>query len=211
MRYRGVTLSRGLVFFCITFLLVLGLFVVPAGAQTDDPIAGQTAFIEVTNNNIVNAIGPVAVAGCTVARDATVVVADEDETQVELVNGQNARITGGANAITIEGTGANGTFENLSPTGDDEQFGSAGETQTGMVISSTGIVCGDSGGTGGDNNANAAETQYNADGKEVTVIIETIPDKKILVDTGGPTLPMIGGLILALGLVGLGIFLLRRT
>ena len=80
-----------------------------------------------------------------------------------------------------------------------------------MVISSTGIVCGDSGGTGGDNNANAAETQYNADGKEVTVIIDTIPDKKVLVDTGGPTLPMIGGLILALGLVGLGTFLLRRT
>jgi hypothetical protein len=80
-----------------------------------------------------------------------------------------------------------------------------------MVISSTGIVCGDSGGTGGDNNGNAAETQYNADGKEVTVIVDTIPDKKILVDTGGPTLPMIGGLILALGLVGLGTLLLRRT
>jgi hypothetical protein len=45
----------------------------------------------------------------------------------------------------------------------------------------------------------------------VTVIIDTIPDKKVLVDTGGPTLPMIGGLILALGLVGLGTFLLRRT
>ncbi len=196
MRYRGVALSRGLVFFCIAFLLILGLFVVPAGAQTDDPIAGQTAFIEVTNNtnnNIVNAIGPIAVAGCTVARDATIVVADEDETQVELVNGQNARIRGGTNAITIEGTGANGTFENLSPTGGDGQFGSAGETQTGMVISSTGIVCGDSGGTEGNNNANAADAQYAADGKEVTVIIDTIPDKKVLVDTGGLGLPIIGG------------------
>ena len=114
MRYRGVALSRGLVFFCITFLLVLGLFVVPAEAQTDDPMAGQTAFIDVTNDDIVNAIGPVAVAGCTVARDATIVVADEDETQVELVNGQNAQITGWANAITIEGTGANGTLETPS-------------------------------------------------------------------------------------------------
>ena len=213
MRYGGVALSRGLVFFCITFLLVLGLFVVPAGAQTDDPIAGQTAFIEVRNNDIVNAIGPIAVAGCTVARDATIVVADEDETQVELVNGQNARITGGANAITIEGTGANGTFENLSPTGGDERFGRAGETQTGMVISSTGIVCGGSGGNGGDNNANAAQTQYNAADAQYAddVIKGTIPDKKILIDTGGPGLPMIGGVILAIGLVGLGIFLLRRT
>ena len=86
----------------------------PVGAQSDDPIAGQTAFIEVTNNDIVNAIGPIAVAGCTVARDATIVVADEDETQVELVNGQNAQITGWANAITIEGTGANGTLETPS-------------------------------------------------------------------------------------------------
>ena len=57
----------------------------------------------------------------------------------------------------------------------------------------------------------AAAAQYNADGKEVTVIIDTIPDKKVLVDTGGPSWPMIGGVILAVGLVGLGIFLLRRT
>ncbi len=45
MRYGGVALSRGLVFFCITFLLVLELFVVPAGAQTDDPIAGHTKYV----------------------------------------------------------------------------------------------------------------------------------------------------------------------
>ncbi len=202
-----------MVFFCTACLFVLGLFVVPVGAQqTADPIAGQTAFIEDQDGDgTVDTIGPIAVAGCTVARDATIVVADEDETQVELVNGQNARIRGGANAITIEGTGANGTFVNLSPTGGDGQFGIAGETQTGMVISSTGIVCGDSGGTGGDNNANAADAQYAADGKEVTVIMDTIPDKKVLVDTGGPGLAMVGGVILAIGLVGLGIFLLRRT
>jgi hypothetical protein len=43
------------------------------------------------------------------------------------------------------------------------------------------------------------------------VIIETIPDKKLLVDPGGPSLPMVGGLFLAFGLVGLGLVLLRRT
>ncbi len=52
--------------------------------------------------------------------------------------------------------------------------------------------------------------QYNADGKEVTVIIDTIPDKKVLVDTGGPGLITIG-VFVALGFVGLGIFLLHRT
>jgi hypothetical protein len=44
----------------------------------------------------------------------------------------------------------------------------------------------------------------------VTVIIETIPDQKILVDTGGPALVTIGAVV-ALGLVSLGIYLLRRT
>jgi hypothetical protein len=62
---------------------------------------------------------------------------------------------------------------------------------------------------GGNNTP--ADHQYMADGKEVTVIVETIPDKGKLVDTGGPSLAVIGGVILAIGLVGLGIFLLRRT
>jgi hypothetical protein len=61
-------------------------------------------------------------------------------------------------------------------------------------------------GTGG-----ADDHQYNAGGKAVTVIVKTIPDKKVLVDTGGPSLPMIGGVFLALGLMGLGTLLLRRT
>ena len=50
--------------------------------------------------------------------------------------------------------------------------------------------------------------QYNTDGKEVTVIVETIPDQKILVNTGGPPLP---GLLLAVGVIDAGIVLLRRV
>jgi hypothetical protein len=208
MRHRGVALWRDMVFFCIASLFVLGLLVVPAGAQQSDPIAGQTVFIEDNDTNgTVDALGPIAVADCTVARDATIMVEDAGGMQVELINGDNVTITGRPESITIEATDPETTFGDLDP----------GAGEAGRVISSTGIVCGGSGGTGGnggtggDNNGNAAETQYNADGKEVTVIIETIPDKKILVDTGGPTLPMIGGLILALGLVGLGTLLLRRT
>ena len=52
--------------------------------------------------------------------------------------------------------------------------------------------------------------QYNAGGKEVTVIIDTIPDKKVLVDTGGLGLVTVG-MFVALGFVGLGVYLLRRT
>jgi hypothetical protein len=215
MQHRGVMLSRGLVLLCSTSLFFLGMFVVSAGAQTADPIAGQTAFIEDQDDDgTVDSIGPIAVAGCTVDADAAIVVEDENGTQVELFNGQNATITGASNAITIEGTGTNGTFDNLNPTGGDPATFDPGQ---GRVVSSTGIACGDSGGNGGNGTASGGtdggpdDAQYNADGKEVTVIVETIPEKKILVDTGGPTLPMIGGVILAVGLVGFGIFLLRRT
>ena len=68
-----------------------------------------------------------------------------------------------------------------------------------------GVACEELSGTGGG----ADDHQYNAGGKEVTVIVETIPDKKILVDTGGLSLVAIG-MFVALGLVGLGLYLLRR-
>ena len=212
MQHRGVVLPHGLVFFCIASLFVLGLFAVPARAQqTSDPIAGQTAFIEVGTGGTVNSIGPIAVADCTVARDATIVVEDEDGTQVELVNGVNATITGTPESITIEGTGASGTFDGLRPSGGDGEFGSAGATDDGEVVSSAGITCGDTTSPNRDRGAEADDAQYRAEDKEITVIVETIPDKKILVDTGGPSLAMIGLLVLALGFVGLGILLLRRV
>jgi hypothetical protein len=44
----------------------------------------------------------------------------------------------------------------------------------------------------------------------VTVIVETILDKKVLVDTGGAGLVTIG-VFVALGFVGFGVYLLRRT
>ncbi len=62
------------------------------------------------------------------------------------------------------------------------------------------------------------DAQYRTEGKEVTVIVDsipdkvikgTIPDKKVLVDTGGPGL-VTTGVFVALGLVGFGVYLLRR-
>ena len=70
-----------------------------------------------------------------------------------------------------------------------------------------GVACEELSGTGGG----ADDHQYNAGGKEVTVIVETIPDKKILVDTGGPSFATVGALLIGLGLVGFGIRILRRT
>jgi len=203
MQHRGVALPHGLIFFCIASLFILGLFGVPAGAQPSDPIAGQTVFIEGSDGNgKVDALGPIAVADCTVARDATIVVDDAGGTQVELINGDNATITGRPESITIEATDPESTFKDLDP--------NAGEA--GKVVRSTGIECGGTSGNGADTGGNEADdAQYHAEGKEMTVIVDTIPDKKILVDTGGPSLAMIGLLVLALGFVGLGILLLRRV
>ena len=75
-----------------------------------------------------------------------------------------------------------------------------------------GVACEElANGDGGASLGGADDAQYRTDGKKVTVIVETIPHKKILVDTGGASLPTIGGILVALGLVSLGIVLLRRT
>jgi micrococcal nuclease len=73
-----------------------------------------------------------------------------------------------------------------------------------------GQACEDFDYTGGSVVDGPDDHQYNTDGKEVTVIVETIPDKKVLVDTGGPGLIMVG-VFVALGLMGFGVYLLRRT
>ena len=49
------------------------------------------------------------------------------------------------------------------------------------------------------------------DGIPDDVIKESIPDNKVLVDTGGPGVPLLGGSLVAMGLLSLGIALLRRT
>jgi hypothetical protein len=73
-----------------------------------------------------------------------------------------------------------------------------------------GVACEELANGGGASLGGADDAQYRTEGKEVTVIIETIPDQKKLVDTGGPGLSMIG-VFVALGLMSFGVYLLRRT
>ncbi len=154
----------------------------PVGAQTD-PLAGETANITATDIGI-------TVADCEADPNATVVsltVADaaNDATQETFTEGDNADFQFGSQGITI------------TPQGDD--LGDLEGVTTGTVVSSEGITCGDAtggnggnGGGGGDNeNATrtAAELQYN-------IIIETIPNKLVLANTGG--WPILAGAALML-------------
>ena len=219
MQHRGVVLSRGLVFFCVASLFVLGLFVVPAIAQ--DAGAGPPAGTRVTSSNPENPVSPpnlfvIPARGCTVAEGASVTLADYDGTQGKVVDGRGVDITATASQISIKITGDQ-FFSDVAtfPDPADDDF-DTGNTAGGItVVTTTGISCQYTGTNQqpADDTANAAQDQYNAADAQYAddVIKDTIPDKTILIETGGPSLPMIGGVILAIGLVGLGIFLLQRT
>lgn len=152
--------------------------------QATDPLAGQTAFIKDTDSDgTADTVGPIAVADCTVAADATIVVEDADETQATLVNGQNVTmtVTSTPDGISIEGTDPDGNIVDENPTGGDSDF----DTGTGKVISSTGITCGD--GTSSSNGAATQQQDTNkgplaggvAIGNDVLVkgdLIRTLPD-----------------------------------
>jgi hypothetical protein len=220
MQYRGVVSPHGLVFFWLASLLVLGLFVVPAIAQ--DTGAGPPAGTPATGSNPDNPAGnpdliTIPAQGCRIAEGASVTLQDDEgDTQARFVDGQRGiEITATDSQIRIEGP------NDTTSMGDHATFPDPGDTSFSTngnytVVTTTGISCQ---GTGAnqqptdDDNANAAQDQYNAADDQYAddVIKDTIPDKKILVDTGGPILPIIGGVILAMGLVGLGVFLLRRT
>ncbi len=218
MRYRDVVLSRGLVFFCLLSLLVLGIVVVPAIAQ--DTGAGPPAGTPVTASNPESPNSPpnlfvIPARGCTVSEGASVTLQEDDGTQARVVDGRGVGITATASQISIKITAAEQFLSDVAtfPDPNDQSFDTGNEI---TVVTTTGISCQGTG-TGqqpADDDANAAQDQYNAAADQYAgndVIKDTIPHKKILVDTGGPILPMIGGVILAIGLVGLGIFLLRRT
>ena len=99
------------------------------------------------------------------------------------------------NQLRIEGPPDESLEQNAVERFPDDAFINAGDW---TVVTTTGVGCQ---GTGAnqqpaDDNTNAAEDQYGDD-----ILMDTIPDKRILIETGVPSLPMIGGVILALGIV----------
>jgi hypothetical protein len=206
MQHRGMVSPHGVIFFCVASLLILGMFVLQARAQqTSDPLAGVDATFENTDAQADDAANRVLIpaSDCRVDRAATVTVrnvsasGNPNEQPVRLVHGEGGiQITPESRQLVIERSGG----ENI-----DSLTGRQGE-----VVRSAGVVCGVSNQTG-DNRGSTSEVddhQYGVGDKKVTVIVETIPDKKILVDTGGPP---VGALFLGLGLVGLGVLVLRSA
>ena len=216
MQYRGVLLSRGLIFFCISSLFVLGLFVVPAIAQDTGagPPEGTPAPGTDTNGDTSLDLATIAANNCSVSPGASVTLSDYDGTRARFIDGRlGIEITATGNQLRIQGPPDVSLEQNAVETFPDDAFFNDGDW---TVVTTTGISCqgtGDANQQPADDDANAAQTQYNAADAQYgdDVIKDTIPDKTILVDTGGPSLPMSGGVILAIGLVGLVIFMLRRT
>ena len=216
MQHRGVVLPYSLIF-CISSLLLLGLLVVPAIAQESG--SGPPAGTPVTASNPESPTSPpnlfvISARGCTVSEGASITLEEEDGTRARLVDGRDVDITATSTQIRINITGGQFLSDVATfPDQDDRSFDTGNPI---TVATTTGITCRDTGANQqADDNAGTPtrspdDAQYAAGGKEVTVIVDTIPDK-ILADTGGPSISMIGVLLLSAGLVGLGILVLRRV
>jgi hypothetical protein len=198
----------------ITLVLMLAA---PTGAQNAQAGEGPPAGTPAQGSNPDSPsdtpdLVTISAEGCRVSEGASVTLEDGDGTTARFVDGQsNIEITATNGQIRLEGPNDDFIGDHAVETS-DPGFDTDGDY---AVVTTTGISCQGTG-TPADTDqqpadANAATDQYRAEDKEITVIVETIPDKKILVDTGGPSLAMIGLLVLALGFVGLGIFLLRRV
>ena len=192
MQRASAVSAWGAVFVALAFMALIFSQSGPVGAQTD-PLAGETAKIRATT------IGPISVADCTVTSAATVVVEDADGTRATFTNRQNGNvtITADANGITIEAAVAGEDIEGENVTGGNPQTFDAGN---GTVVSSTGITCGDDDtGTNENNRADTdtpSEDQYESN----DVIRKTVPDKP-LPKTGGTSLILGAGVLLAVAAI----------
>ena len=147
-----------------------------------DP-AGETARVTegtTDTDDIVDRI-VVPLAGCEVASDASVVVADNDGTNVTLTNNQNVTITPDDDAVTIEGADAGGNLTDLAPAGGDNQFGTVSETVEGELVSSEGITCGRDGEGGNDDNDGANAGNDNGDNARTADELRDLGCEELLV------------------------------
>jgi hypothetical protein len=193
-------------------MITLMLLAAPAGAQNAQAGEGPPAGTPAQGSNPDSPsdtpdLVTIPAEGCRVSEGASVTLEDGDGTTARFVDGQRSiEITATNGQIRLEGPNDDFIGNHAVETS-DPGFDTDGDY---AVVTTTGISCQGTGTPADQQPAddNAAAAQYGAQDKEITVLVETIPDKKVLVDTGGPP---VGMLLLALGFVGLGFLVLRRV
>ena len=143
MQHRDVVSPYGLIFFCISSLFVLGLFVVPAVAQ--DNGSGPPAGTPARGSNPDNPAGipdliTIPAERCTVAEGASVTLEDDEgETQARFVDGQqDIEITATDSQIRIEGPNDQNIGDHATFPDGDTSFSTNGNY---TVVTTTGISC----------------------------------------------------------------------
>jgi hypothetical protein len=153
----------------------------------------------------------ISASGCTVDEGASVTLQDGDGTEARFVDGSsNIQITATSSDIRIAGPNDDFIGDHAEFSTSDRSFDTNGVY---TVVTTTGISCQGQGPTTNRNTqrqpTERTTTRGNADdqyGKKV--VVDTIPDKKKLSKTGGPP---VFATLLAVGFLGTGILLLRRT
>jgi hypothetical protein len=224
MQYQAAkSLRSWLLYFVCTVLSVVlctALFALPAAAQVS-PLAGTPA--QGTNPDSPSSppdLVTIAAEGCTVSEGASITLEDGDGTEARFVDGQlGIEITSTGDQIMIEGPNDDYIGDHAVSTS-DPGFDTDGDY---AVVTTTGIAC-EGGGTTPDeppatedldgdeslegDDTTAAGDQYDAttddtattakDGIPSEKKIIDVPKQKVLIDTGGPPLLLLGAALMCL-------------
>jgi hypothetical protein len=229
MQYQTAAKSQGslLLFLVCTVLLLVSvaLFALPAAAQ-QSPLAGTPA--QGTNPDSPSSppdLVTIAAEGCTVSEGASITLEDGDGTQARFVDGQlGIEITSTGDQITIEGPNDDYIGDH-AVSSSDPGFDTDGDY---AVVTTTRIAC-EGGGTTPDeppatedldgDDTTAADDQYDATTGDTTTTakdgvtsekkIIDVPKQKVLIDTGGPPLLLLGAALMCLAGAGIAGQLLR--
>ena len=176
----------------------------PSGPK--GPIKGVECKAAGNNNGVFDAGDTITYPGeFTVAPGASVVIDDEDGTVGTFVDGKNAKISSGKNGITVTLTG--------SPTNVSGGNGVLNDTVCKSIVASTGIVAGpalvassSSSGDSGPSDGGSGGSDSGSGGSSNDSSGNEGPLARILPETGGPMLVLLG----ALAAIGTGLTLLRH-
>jgi hypothetical protein len=187
-----------------------------SGPPADTPAPGTD-----TNGDTTRDIATIAANNCRVSPGASVTLSDYDGTRARFVDGRlGINITATENELTIQGPPDESLEQNAVEKFPDTSFFNDGDW---TVVTTTGIAC-EGGGTTPDeppatedldgdeslegDDTTAADNQYDATTGDTTTTakdgipsekkIIDVPKQKVLIDTGGPPLLLLGAALMCL-------------